>query len=171
MDLYVAGHVHAYFRSLPVYNNIVAPSYTDAAFPTYLIVGGAGCDEMPVASPAPSTNPAWLAAQSRTFGTGLLHVQNATTLVWEWYVWKRGGGGGWRPSLHATHARHASSESQPTRVLWPAPALARQGSVALELHPSRDRALVPCVSLAGRRFDSASGTVVDSVTITKAAQA
>jgi hypothetical protein len=41
VDLYFCGHVHAYYRTKPVYKGKV-----DAAAPAHFIVGGAGCDEV-----------------------------------------------------------------------------------------------------------------------------
>jgi hypothetical protein len=45
VDLYVAGHGHSYARSVPV-NNV-----------TYVMVGGAGCDEMPYPDYGPNALP------------------------------------------------------------------------------------------------------------------
>jgi hypothetical protein len=46
VDVYFSGHVHAYQRTFPVYNNNVTTSYSSPPYPVHLIVGGAGCDEM-----------------------------------------------------------------------------------------------------------------------------
>lgn len=40
------GHVHSYYRMLPVYDNKVESSYENPTYPVHMIVGGAGCDEV-----------------------------------------------------------------------------------------------------------------------------
>lgn len=47
VDIYFAGHVHSYARNWPVYNGIVEMTdYNNPRASTYLMIGGAGNDEM-----------------------------------------------------------------------------------------------------------------------------
>jgi len=86
VDLYIAGHKHAYQRTYPVLNNTIANSYTNPPYPVHLIVGGAGCDEMTnVTATAPLADPAWIADADLThYGMGILDV-NSTALHWRWF--------------------------------------------------------------------------------------
>lgn len=50
--MYFAGHTHSYVRSLPSVNGSTETHhdrshYADANATTHIVVGGAGCDEMP----------------------------------------------------------------------------------------------------------------------------
>ena len=87
-----AGHVHAYYRLFPVYNNTIQRSYDNPRLPVHLIVGGAGCDEMMNASvSAPGVDPAWVATSvTDYYGLGLLDVQNDTALRWRWFESRNG---------------------------------------------------------------------------------
>jgi len=46
VDVYFSGHKHYYTRSLPVFNSIPEASYVNPSSTVYVVVGGAGCDEM-----------------------------------------------------------------------------------------------------------------------------
>lgn len=47
VDVYFSGHVHSYERDVPVYNGVIDPNgYNNPAATTYLMIGGAGNDEM-----------------------------------------------------------------------------------------------------------------------------
>ena len=78
VDLVVCGHVHAYERTHPVYNNS-----RNECGPVHLTVGDAGAHGGPHVgwkSPAPE----WSAFRSSTFGAGKLVLHNATHARWTW---------------------------------------------------------------------------------------
>jgi len=77
VDLVINGHVHAYERSRPVYDNI---PMSDA--PVYITNGVGGTEEGLVNSWNPS--PVWSQYHEGTFwGFGIAQVFNATHLHWE----------------------------------------------------------------------------------------
>lgn len=75
-----AGHVHAFERSRPVFQNV-----TDARGTTYINIGDAGNAEGHSSSyyePAPS----WSAFRNGTqFGHGELEIYNSTFALWTWH--------------------------------------------------------------------------------------
>jgi hypothetical protein len=78
------GHVHAYFRTYPVYNNVVQTTYDYPTEPMHLIVGSAGCDELhnKTVSAVELVDAKWLAARDEEYyGMGIIHVENSTTLT------------------------------------------------------------------------------------------
>lgn len=84
VDLYVSGHVHSYARSFPVFQSNHSEGYVDAGKPTYIVIGGAGCDEM-IISKAPKAPAPWTAFQdTQHYGTGILAVPNRTHLHWSY---------------------------------------------------------------------------------------
>ena len=46
VDVYFSGHIHSYERDYPVYQGVVEKTYNNPRATTYVMVGGAGCDEM-----------------------------------------------------------------------------------------------------------------------------
>jgi len=46
VDVYFSGHVHWYERNYPVYNSTVEKTYENPRAPTYMMIGGAGNDEI-----------------------------------------------------------------------------------------------------------------------------
>lgn len=46
VDIYFSGHVHSYERDYPVYKGVPETSYNNPRATTYLMIGGAGNDEM-----------------------------------------------------------------------------------------------------------------------------
>lgn len=88
VDMYFAGHVHAYFRTYPVYNNVVQTTYDYPTEPMHLIVGSAGCDELhnKTVSAVELVDAKWLAARDEEYyGMGIIHVENSTTLKFRWF--------------------------------------------------------------------------------------
>jgi hypothetical protein len=77
VDLVLAGHVHAYERSHPVFEGNVVP---DA--PVYITIGDGGNREGLAVNY--ELAPAWSAYRLAAFGHGLIDIKNATHLLWEW---------------------------------------------------------------------------------------
>jgi len=78
VDVAITGHVHAYERSRPVFNNTL-----NACGPVHIGVGDSG------AYGGPHTGwhdpqPEWSAFRSSTFGSGRLAFVNATHAQWAW---------------------------------------------------------------------------------------
>lgn len=78
-DVVFTGHVHAYERSVPVYNN-----KPNAAGPVHITVGDGGNREG-LASGWISPQPSWSAFRQAQYGHGVLDVVNATHARWEWH--------------------------------------------------------------------------------------
>lgn len=77
VDLVLAGHVHAYERSHPVFEGHV----TQGA-PVYITIGDGGNREgLAVNFEAV---PVWSAYRLAAFGHGLIDIKNATHLQWSW---------------------------------------------------------------------------------------
>jgi len=85
VDLYLAGHVHDYSRTYPVYNNnVTSYSYYNPPSTTHIVSGAAGCREK--LAEFPDTFPSWYAnGNDSLYGYGTLTVYNDTTLTWGWY--------------------------------------------------------------------------------------
>lgn len=79
VDLVLAGHVHAYERSHPVYKEQVRPDGI-----TYVVVGDGGNREG-LADRYISPSPAWSAYRKANYGFAVLHVENSTHALMEWY--------------------------------------------------------------------------------------
>jgi len=87
VDIYFSGHEHSYTRSFPVYRQAVEKfgkdCYTSPNSTAYVVVGGAGCDEMTPEGPdGYDTSADWIVTHDHHFGTGILHVINASTVKW-----------------------------------------------------------------------------------------
>ena len=78
VDLVLAGHVHAYERSLPVFDSRVLPEA-----PVYITIGDGGNREG-LASNYVNPTPAWSAYRLAVYGHGIIDIKNATHLQWEW---------------------------------------------------------------------------------------
>ncbi len=74
-----AGHVHAYERSVPVYNNTLTP---DA--PVYIVIGDGGNREG-LAPNYVNPAPAWSAFRQASYGHGIIDVVNSTHALWTWH--------------------------------------------------------------------------------------
>jgi hypothetical protein len=95
VDLMLAGHVHAYERSFPVYDHqvveaaanqgVVATEQPLSSFQgtVYITVGDGGNREGH-AWPWVHPQPAWSAFRDSSFGHGLLTVVNSTAMHWTW---------------------------------------------------------------------------------------
>jgi hypothetical protein len=75
----IAGHVHAYERTLPVYNGKL-----DDSAPFYITVGDAGNREGLYAEWV-DPQPEWSAVRKAEYGHGILRL-NSTAMVWEWHT-------------------------------------------------------------------------------------
>ncbi len=75
----LAGHVHAYERSHPVYNNTV-----DETGPVYVTIGDGGNREG-LYDAWTQPQPAWSAVRKAEYGHGVLRA-NSTALAWEWHT-------------------------------------------------------------------------------------
>lgn len=86
VDLYVSGHVHGTEVQWPVFNTThVAQTFDNPPYPTYLVVGGAGCDEgLTDYSNAPLNATKWSNyVNGQDYGLTLLRIQDANTLTWD----------------------------------------------------------------------------------------
>lgn len=109
VDAYFAGHQHSYASSWPTCNNTVsAKSFDQPKCPVYVLVGGAGCDEMKTDASdghghkqyrldnssyddvATGTNPWNKYADTGNYGTGVLDVYNSTHARWRYLRSKDG---------------------------------------------------------------------------------
>lgn len=80
VDLAFCGHVHAYERSAPVYNNVV-----NNAYPTEYIVIGDGGNQEGLAS-GWLAKPSWSVFREAQYGYGRLHIFNETHIDWTWHI-------------------------------------------------------------------------------------
>jgi len=86
VDMYVAGHEHAYERQYPVYDGTnVQMNYENPEYTFYMISGGAGCDEGHSDPPHDdAVMPSWSVALDYTnYGVGVLDVSK-TELSWKY---------------------------------------------------------------------------------------
>ena len=108
VDIYFSGHVHSYERDYPVYKGVLDPNgYVNPSATTYLMIGGAGNDEMtndlkesPNSWSPPvgvgkwiqsSTTGAWTAATDAGYtGVGKLTVVDDSTLTFSYFRSKTG---------------------------------------------------------------------------------
>mmetsp|Transcript_20506 Transcript_20506/g.26683 ORF Transcript_20506/g.26683 Transcript_20506/m.26683 type:complete len:414 (-) Transcript_20506:210-1451(-) len=81
VNLVIAGHVHAYQRSHPVYNGEVVEDG-----PVYIVVGDGGNREGH-AKKYVKPDPEWSAYKNDTsFGHGTITIFNDTHMQWEWFI-------------------------------------------------------------------------------------
>ncbi|KAF2077469.1 hypothetical protein CYY_001242 [Polysphondylium violaceum] len=82
VDLYIAGHVHNYERSLPVYKGEVAGSYENPKGPVHITIGTGGNKEGPLHGWQEA--PEW-SEGIRFIGTGFgtINILNSTTLQFD----------------------------------------------------------------------------------------
>jgi len=83
VNLVLAGHVHSFERTWPVYKN-----QTNSCGPTYINIGDGGNREGPYAHWLPFENEekAWSAFRQGAFGIGDLKIMNDTHAF---FTWKR----------------------------------------------------------------------------------
>lgn len=79
VDVILNGHVHAYERSHPVFQNKVNP-----CGPVHLVVGDGGNYEGPYGHGWMDPQPTFSAFREGSFGAGSLVIHNETTATWEW---------------------------------------------------------------------------------------
>lgn len=86
VDLYICGHVHAYERMYPIYQDVkVTSSYDNPQATTFIVIGDAGNVEG-LSKSWLSETPDWLAYRyDEDFGYAHLQVENATALHWNFY--------------------------------------------------------------------------------------
>ena len=78
VDAVFSGHVHAYERMYPVYQN-----HTNPEAPTYLNIGDGGNREGPAF--VYLQQPSWSAYREPAFGHASMQIHNATHAHWEWH--------------------------------------------------------------------------------------
>lgn len=85
VDLVLSGHVHAYQRTFPVYNNeLVTTSYDAPGAPVYILQGASGNREGNKGSypDDPAELPDWSATTSTEIGYGVMSI-SATEISWD----------------------------------------------------------------------------------------
>ena len=148
VDLVLAGHVHAYERTRPVYDGCV-----DSCGPVYLNLGDGGNREgayVPWLTP----QPRWSAFRQATFGVGMLTLHNATHA---WYEWTRAACYDSAPGAHhhanfdaadcATAADAGAGESADNAEH---PRVASDGVWIVRSAATRSGGSAPCVPAACR---------------------
>jgi len=85
VDLFVAGHVHSYQRTYPVYQSTPQKSYSDPTATVYIVAGAAGSEEgldTDYVYPA----PAWSAmVYYEAYSFGVLSTSGSSELSWSLY--------------------------------------------------------------------------------------
>ena len=81
VDALICGHVHAYERSYPVYDNVV----TEGAMMEFNI-GDGGNREVLEDDDWVSPQPAWSAFRKNGFGHGIIQTLNSTHAIWTWHT-------------------------------------------------------------------------------------
>mgnify|MGYP001332669536 CR=1 FL=1 len=80
VNLVITGHVHAYERTYPVYQD-----KPNSMGPTYITIGDGGNIEGH-ASKYENTQPSWSAYRNGTqYGYGTLEISNSSRMYWRWY--------------------------------------------------------------------------------------
>ncbi|KAF0683137.1 Aste57867_24825 [Aphanomyces stellatus] len=79
VHLVLAGHVHSYERTLPVYKNDLTVNA-----PIYITIGDGGNREG-LADKYITPQPTWSAFREARYGYGLLHVKNHSHMLFEWH--------------------------------------------------------------------------------------
>ena len=90
VDVYLAGHIHAYLRTYPTYNNkVTSYDYVDPPSTVHICAGGAGSIEGISTFP---DYPSWYAAgNDKEFGFGAFVAdQESGILTWNYYLAKNG---------------------------------------------------------------------------------
>ena len=104
VDVYFSGHIHSYERTYPVYKGNVqyykTNNYENTKYTTYIMIGGAGNDEMnqdknaKVFDISPNykilkeskIDGPWTAVTDKTnFGAGLVTILSPTEMKFEYY--------------------------------------------------------------------------------------
>lgn len=81
VDLFLAGHVHAYERHYPVYDSTnIETSYVDPENTVYIVSGNAGNPE--ANHDAKNPEAPWHAVANSGYGVGTIEIVNRTTLHW-----------------------------------------------------------------------------------------
>jgi len=88
VDMYLAGHVHAYERMFPVYDERIDPQttyeYVNPKYPVHIVSGAAGCVET-VPTPVDPINflPPQNAVRLGKFGFGKMEVFGSKQIHWQ----------------------------------------------------------------------------------------
>lgn len=86
MDLFVAGHLHNFERTWPVFKgNVTATSYADPAAPVHVVVGMAG-DNEGLLNRWMNATPAWRAHKDSQLGYARLHFQDKSTMKFDYVL-------------------------------------------------------------------------------------
>eukprot|EP01096_Ripella_sp_DP13-Kostka_P018340 TRINITY_DN991_c0_g1_i7.p1 TRINITY_DN991_c0_g1~~TRINITY_DN991_c0_g1_i7.p1 ORF type:complete len:528 (+),score=217.48 TRINITY_DN991_c0_g1_i7:73-1584(+) len=85
VDFYITGHVHAYFRTYPVYNaTATSNNYENPKSTIHLTSGGGGSRE--ALSHLPDDPPSYMAfGYDEDYGIGYMDVHNNTAVTWKFY--------------------------------------------------------------------------------------
>ena len=86
VDIFFAGHVHAYYRTYPTYQN--EPTSTEYNYPnsTVHVIAGAAGNIEGISTWDMANLPPWYAyGDDTTYGYGVLNVLNNTHLQWNYY--------------------------------------------------------------------------------------
>lgn len=90
VDLFLAGHLHNYERTWPVFQgNVTAKGYNNPSAPVHLVIGMAGDDEGLTDSWETSA-PSWRATKSALLGYAMLDFQSASTMHFEYILSETG---------------------------------------------------------------------------------
>lgn len=86
VDLFLAGHLHNYERTWPVFNGeVTAQSYTDPKAPVHLVIGMAGDNEGLTDSWMKET-PDWRATKAAKLGYTMLYFDSAASMRFEYIL-------------------------------------------------------------------------------------
>jgi len=86
VDLYFAGHLHNYERSLPVYDGaVVARSYSNPGATVHVVVGMAGCDEGLTPGFA-QPSPDWSVKRAAELGYAVLNFTSPTVMTFDYIL-------------------------------------------------------------------------------------
>lgn len=89
VDLYLAGHLHNYERTWPVFQGkVAAQSYTNPAAPVHIVIGMAGDDEG--LTDKWETAQSWTANKAAKLGYAMLNFQSPTTMQFEYVLSETG---------------------------------------------------------------------------------
>eukprot|EP00753_Platysulcus_tardus_P018113 PLAT6721.1.p1 GENE.PLAT6721.1~~PLAT6721.1.p1 ORF type:complete len:423 (-),score=153.50 PLAT6721.1:149-1417(-) len=112
VDLYLAGHLHNYERTLPVYNETVtSQDYNDPRGTVHAVVGCPGSDEG-LTPGFTSPQPAWSAFRNGThYCYASINIHNATAMTFDWVMTDVGDAGTVGDSF--TIVKPAPEDSQP----------------------------------------------------------
>lgn len=90
VDLFLAGHLHNYERTWPVFQgNVAAKSYNNPTAPVHIVIGMAGGDEG-LTDRWETSTPPWRATKAAKLGYAMLDFQSASTMHFEYILSESG---------------------------------------------------------------------------------